>query len=94
MIDTLKKYSHFKDLKELTNVINLLSEEIECKINKRNSILSYEGKQNPLVLEYFDTIHDAIVNKKVLCIGYHSSRSNNIISIIFYPFYLKEYKGR
>ena len=93
-IDTLKKYSHFKDLKELTNVINLLSEEIECKINKRNSILSYEGKQNPLGLEYFDTIHDAIVNKKVLCIGYHSSRSNNIISIIFYPFYLKEYKGR
>lgn len=93
-IDTLKKYSHFKDLKELTNVINILQEEIESKIYKRRSIISYEGKQNPIGLEYFDTIHDAIINKKVLCIGYHSSRSNNIISIIFYPFFLKEYKGR
>ena len=93
-IEVLKQYSHFKDLKELSNVINILSEEIESKIHKRNSIISYEGKQNPIGLEYFDTIHDAIINKKVLCIGYHSSRSNNIISIIFYPFYLKEYKGR
>ena len=40
------------------------------------------------------SIYDAIVNRKALCIGYWSSRSNNIMSIIFYPFYLKEYKGR
>ncbi len=92
--DTLRHYSTFRELNNLKNVINILREEIEAKVDKRNPVLSYEGKRSPLGLEYFETIHDAIINKKVLCIGYYSSRSNNIMPIIFYPFYMKEYKGR
>ncbi len=90
----LKNYSQFNELESLKSVINILNEELEAKIEERESVISYEGKRNPLGMEYFDTIHDAIIHKKVLCIGYYSSRSNNIIPIIFYPFYLKEYKGR
>ncbi|MEG2321788.1 MAG: WYL domain-containing protein, partial [Bacteroidales bacterium] len=94
IVDTLKHYSSFNELKNLRNVINILKEEIEAKLEKRETVISYEGKRSPLGLEYFDTLHDAIINKKALCIGYYSSRSNNIMSIIFYPFFLKEYKGR
>lgn len=94
IVHTLKFYSTFQELKNLKNVINILGEEIEAKIDKRNPVIAYEGKRSPLGLEYFDTLHDAIIHKKALCIGYYSSRSNNIMSIIFYPFFLKEYKGR
>lgn len=94
IVDTLKHYSKFNELNNLKSITNILEEEIASKIQKRVNVISYESKRDALGLEYFDTIYDAIVNKKALCIGYFSSRSNNIMSIIFYPFYLKEYKGR
>lgn len=94
MVDTLKHYTAFDDLANLRNLTEVLEEEIKAKMEKRGSVVQYEEKRNPLGLEYFDTIHDAIINRKALCIGYYSSRSNNIMSIIFYPFYLKEYNGR
>lgn len=94
MVDTLKNYTSFNDLSNLRNITEVLEEEINSKLEKRSSVVSYEQRVNPLGLEYFDTVHDAIINRKALCIGYFSSRSNNIMSIIFYPFYLKEYKGR
>jgi len=94
MVDTLKHYTSFEELSNLRNITEVLEEEINAKMQKRSSVVSYEEKRNPLGLEYFDTLHDAIINHKALCIGYYSSRSNNIMSIIFYPFYLKEYKGR
>lgn len=94
MVDTLKLYTSFSALSNLRNITEVLEEEIDAKLQKRSSVVQYEEKRNPLGLEYFDTIHDAIVNRKALCIGYYSSRSNNIMNIIFYPFFLKEYRGR
>lgn len=94
IVDTLKHYSNFNELHNLRSITNILEEEINSKLNKRETVISHEAKRDALGLEYFDTIHDAIINKKALCVGYFSSRSNNIMSIIFYPFYLKEYKGR
>ncbi len=79
---------------KLNNVLNTLNKELNIQRLESSPVVSYESKQSSLGMEYFDTLHDAIVNKKVLCIGYFSSRSNNIMQIIFYPFYLKEYKGR
>ena len=94
LVESLKHYASFKELSSIRNITEILQEEVNAKLQKRSSVVSYEEKRNPLGLEYFDTIHDAILNKKALCIGYYSSRSNNIMSIIFYPFYLKEYRGR
>ena len=94
MAGMLKLYTSFNELSNLKNIAEILQEEIDAKLQSRSSVVSYEPRKNPLGLEYFDTIHDAIINRKALCIGYFSSRSNNIMSIIFYPFYLKEYKGR
>ncbi len=94
MVDSLKHYSSFKELGGIKNITEILQEELNARLEKRSSVVSNEQRRNPLGLEYFDTIHDAIINRKALCIGYYSSRSNNIMSIIFYPFYLKEYKGR
>ncbi|MBE6223783.1 MAG: WYL domain-containing protein [Bacteroidales bacterium] len=94
LVDSLSEYSSFNGLSSLKNISHILHEEISAKLQKRESVIENEARRNPLGLEYFDTIHDAIINKKALCIGYFSSRSNNIMSIIFYPFYLKEYKGR
>lgn len=94
VVEILKQYCSFSGFERIKNVVSILEEEVTAKISKRNPIISYEGKKNPLGLEYFDTIHDAILHRKVLCIGYYSSRSNNIMSILFYPMYLKEYKGR
>ena len=94
LVAALNQYSSFSELSSLKNLSHILDEEISAKIQKRVSVIQNEKRKNPLGLEYFDTIHDAIINRKALCIGYYSSRSNNIMSIIFYPFYLKEYKGR
>ena len=93
-VDVLKQYCSFKEFEQFKEIVNVLNSEIASKSGNRNSVISYEKRKNPLGLEYFDMIHDAIINKKALCIGYYSSRSNNIMSIIFYPMYLKEYKGR
>lgn len=94
LVDTLKHYTSFHELSSLRNITEVLEEEISSRLEKRESVVSKEQRTNHLGLEYFDIIHDAIINRKALCIGYYSSRSNNIMSIIFYPFYLKEYKGR
>ena len=94
LVESLKHYASFKELSSIKNITEILQEEVNSRLQKRSSVVSYEEKRNPLGLEYFDTLHDAILNKKALCIGYYSSRSNNIMSIIFYPFYLKEYRGR
>ena len=94
LADALKHYTSFKELGNLKNIAEVLEEEVSAKIQKRSSVVCYEPKRNSLGMEYFEVIHDAIINKKALCVGYFSSRSNNIMSIIFYPFYLKEFKGR
>ncbi len=94
LIANLNQYSSFKELSKLRNISQILEEEIDSILQKRVSVIENESRKDPLGLEYFDTIYDAIINRKALCIGYFSSRSNNIMSIIFYPFYLKEYKGR
>ncbi len=94
LVAELNQYSSFRELSSLRNISHILEEEISAKQQKRKTAIENETRRNPLGMEYFDTIYDAIINKKALCIGYFSSRSNNIMSIIFYPFFLKEYKGR
>lgn len=93
-VNILKEYGSFNGLEQIKEIVSILDEEILSKNSSSNRAVSYEKKKNPLGLEYFNIIYDAIINKKVLCIGYYSSRSNNIMPIIFYPMYLKEYKGR
>ena len=94
ILSNLKELSNFSEFQSTRSAIKILDEEIGAIYDRRDPVVSFAGKEKPLGLEYFDSIHDGIVNKKVLCIGYYSSRSENIITIIFYPFYLKEYKGR
>ncbi len=93
-VQVLKQYSSFKGFEQLKDIVAVLDGVMTAKKENKDSFISYDKKQNPLGLEYFDMIHDAIIHKKALCIGYYSSRSNNIMPIIFYPMYLKEYKGR
>lgn len=94
ILSSLKEISNFSEFQSTRSTIKILDEEIGAIYDRRDPVVSYAGKEKPLGLEYFDSIHDGIVNKKTLCIGYYSSRSENIIPIIFYPFYLKEYRGR
>ncbi len=93
-VNILREYGSFNGFEQIKEIVSVLDEEILSKNNSSNRAVSYEKKKNPLGLEYFNIIYDAIINRKVLCIGYYSSRSNNIMPIIFYPMYLKEYKGR
>lgn len=93
-VNILKEYGSFNGFEQIKEIVSVLDEEILSKNNSSNRAVCYEKKKSPLGLEYFNIIYDAIINKKVLCIGYWSSRSNNIMPIIFYPMYLKEYKGR
>ena len=94
IVTTLKQYSAFREFGNLKSAVNIIDEEIASIIEKRESVICCETREKFGGIEYFDTVYDAIIHKKVLCIGYHSSRSNNIISMIFYPMYLKEYRGR
>lgn len=91
---TLKQYATFREFGNLRSAVDIIDEEIAAIIENRESVISCESKEDYGGIEYFNDIYDAIINKKVLCIGYHSSRSNKIISMIFYPMYLKEYRGR
>lgn len=93
-VEVLRQYSSFNGFEQIKDIVNILDSEISSHSGSCDPVIAYEKRQNPLGLEYFDMLRDAIVNKKALYIGYYSSRSNNIMSIIFYPMYLKEYKGR
>ena len=93
-IQVLKQYSSFKGFEQIKDIVAVLDGILTAKNENKENVIAYDKKLNPLGLEYFDMIHDAIIHKKALCIGYYSSRSNNIMPIIFYPMYLKEYKGR
>lgn len=94
IVATLGQYASFREFCNLKSAVNIIEEEIAAIVEKRESVISCESRENFAGIEYFETIYDAIINRKVLCIGYHSSRSNNVISMIFYPMYLKEYRGR
>ncbi len=93
-VEVLKQYSSFKEFGGIRDLVLLIENELSSHKESKEEIISYQKRKNPLGLEYIDTIYDAILNKKALCIGYYSSRSNNIMQIIFYPMYLKEYRGR
>lgn len=55
-----------------------------------------EFEQNPYLkgLEFFGTIFNAIVYKKVITIQYQSFKQNKPSQINFHPYYLKQYNSR
>ena len=78
MAATLGQYVAFKEFCNLKSAVNIIEEEIVSIVEKRESVICCESRENFAGIEYFDTVYDAIINKKVLCI-IKLLRSNLII---------------
>ncbi|MCI1779943.1 MAG: WYL domain-containing protein [Bacteroidales bacterium] len=94
LVEKLKFYGSFESLSDVNYAIEILDEEVTAKKEKRRPVVSYQVRAHAIGTKYFKNIKDAILKKQTLCIGYHSSRSNRTMQIIFYPMFLKEFSGR
>jgi predicted DNA-binding transcriptional regulator YafY len=57
-------------------------------------IIEFEQNDYLQGLEYITPLYNAILYKKVLNVSYKSFKRDNNQSIIFHPYYLKQYKNR
>jgi len=64
-------------------------------LSKTNQqIIEFEQNDFLQGLEYITPLYNAILYKKVLNVSYKSFKSDNNQTIIFHPYYLKQYKNR
>jgi len=64
-------------------------------LSKSNQqIIEFEQNDFLQGMEHITPLYNAILYKKVLNVSYKSFKSDNIQTIIFHPYYLKQYKNR
>lgn len=79
------------------NWINEINTRLESTFNlkqKNETIISFEQNEYLKGLEFISILYNAILYKKVLCIYYKNFKTEEAISIIVSPYYLKQYNMR
>lgn len=98
-----------KQLKETVSILNrfkgmpqfewmeelLIRIESTININKKEKpIVGFDQNQFLKGLNYFTELFNAILYKKVLVVKYQSFKQPKPVSILFHPYYLKQYNNR
>jgi len=94
--ETLSILSRFKGMPQFDWI-----EEIQIRLEdtfklKGNAISTVGFEQNPYLkgLNYFTELFNAIQNQQTLIIEYQGFKQKNTSSIVFHPWYLKQYNNR
>ncbi len=93
-LDMLKQFKGFSHFNQLSEVVNKLEEHIYSNKEKRASVIDFEKNDNLKGLSYLDTIYQAILQKKAVCINYKSFKARDANQFHFHVWWLKEYKNR
>jgi predicted DNA-binding transcriptional regulator YafY len=94
--EALLTLDRFKGLPQY-NWINEINARLDSSFNlkqKEEKIISFEQNEYLKGLEFISELYNAILYRKVLSINYKSFNSDEEISILISPFYLKQYNMR
>lgn len=94
VVEVLKQFKGFSYFQELTGMITRLEDKIYKQQHKGRSYIEFEKNELLRGLEYIETLHKAIINKRTLAITYKSFKANKEQEMIIYPYLLKEYRNR
>ena len=89
----LKRFEWIPTFEWIKDLINRCEDQFKAPVEE-TAFISLE--ENPYVqgLKYLQPLYDAIVNKKVLDIWYHSFRYPTAQKNTVHPYYLKQYNNR
>lgn len=93
-VDLLKQMSSFRGFDGVEDVVNRLEDYVASMRYKVEPVILLESNERLRGLEYITTLHDAIVEKKPLCISYKSFRSDEVRQFCMSPYILKEFRNR
>lgn len=90
---TLSRFKGLPQFEWMEEIITRLDASINVSKNK-NPIIEFEKNEFLIGLEYISIFYNAILYNKVLKVQYKSFKQLKSQSIIFHPYYIKQYKNR
>lgn len=94
VVQVLKQFKGFGYFSEMTEMVKKLEDKIYKQQNKGKSFISFETNHLLKGLEHIEGLHRAIINQKSLLVNYQSFKARQASELIFYPYFLKEYRNR
>ena len=93
-VDLLKQMSSFKGFDGVGDVVNRLEDYVASMRYKVEPVILLESNERLRGLQYITVLHDAIVEKRPLCISYKSFKSEEVRHYCISPYILKEFRNR
>ncbi|MCI4669592.1 MAG: WYL domain-containing protein [Bacteroidia bacterium] len=93
-IEFMRQFKGFSHFKELDGMVQKLEDHIYAQKAHTNPVIDFEKNDNLKGIEYLDSIYQAILKERSLEIHYQSFRARKPSQILFYPYWLKEFRNR
>ena len=93
-VELLKQFKGFEHFNKLNDVVQKLEDHVYSTSKKQASIIHFEKNERLTGMHYLDILYKAIQQKKVISILYKSFKAESANTIIFHPWWLKEFKNR
>ncbi len=94
VLGILRQFKGFGHFQELNDMVTRLDDKLYQQQHDGVSYIDMEKNELLKGLEHIDSIHKAIINKKVLLITYQSFKATFAKVFNFSPHLLKEYRNR
>ena len=92
-ISVLSRFSGAPQFESVQEMIPVLQDRLGLK-GTAKEVISLESNIDLKGIEYLSSFYDAIVNEQVLEVEYKDFKSEEPFSIMFHPYYLKQYNNR
>ncbi len=93
-VELLKQFKGFEHFNNLNDVVQKLEDHVYSTSKKQPSIIHFEKNERLTGINFLDPLYKAIQEKKALNIEYKSFKAEKSNTILFHPWWLKEYKNR
>jgi len=94
VLEILKQFKGFGYFQELTEMVTKLEDKLYKQQHKGKSYIDFEKNELLKGLNHIESLHKAIINKKILEITYQSFKAKEAQTFLFHPYLLKEYRNR
>lgn len=93
-VGLLKQMTGFSTMEGMEDIVSRLEDHVASMRTHQKPVIYFERNDRLAGLHFIPTIHQAILNKKVLKICYKSFRAFEPHTYFFSPYILKEFRNR
>jgi predicted DNA-binding transcriptional regulator YafY len=94
IVGVLKQFNGFNYFDEMSEMIAKLENNLYKSTHSHGNFIQFENNRQLKGLEHINPLYQAILNKRVLQIGYKPFKARESSKQIIYPYLLKEYRNR